>query len=91
MKKKFELEMNKRNRNCGVPENELEMIYKKRYENLGSLQIDIRGLMERMSNRVNFEPHYQGGNVRMDRSFPTRGIWSQKLNRLFGVNPSQKV
>lgn len=53
MKKKFELEMNKRE--IEIVEhwkNELEMIYKKRYENLGSLQIDIRGLMERMSNRA---------------------------------------
>ena len=53
MKKKFELEMTKRE--IEIVEhwkNELEVIYKKRYENLGSLQIDIRGLMERMSNRA---------------------------------------
>jgi len=31
---------------------ELENIYKRRYESLGSLQVDIKGLLERMGNRA---------------------------------------
>jgi len=53
LKKKFEIEMNKRE--AEIVEywrKELELIYKKRYENLGSMQIDLRNLMERMNNRV---------------------------------------
>jgi hypothetical protein len=53
MKKKFELEMNKRE--IEIVEhwrNELDVIYKKRYENLSSVQVDIKGLMERMKNRA---------------------------------------
>ena len=53
MKKKFELEMNKKE--VEIVEHwrkELDMIYRKRYENLGSLQVDIKSLMERMANRA---------------------------------------
>ena len=53
LQKKFELEMNKRE--IEVTENwrnELEIIYKKRYENLNSLQNDIKNMMERMTNRA---------------------------------------
>ena len=53
LQKKFELEMNKRE--IEITENwrnELEIIYKKRYENLNSLQNDIKNMMERMTNRA---------------------------------------
>ena len=53
LQKKFEVELNKRE--IEVTENwknELEVIYKKRYENLNSLQNDIRNMMERMTNRA---------------------------------------
>ncbi len=53
MKKKFELEMNKKE--IEIVEHwkqELDVIYRKRYENLSSLQVDIKGLMERMANRA---------------------------------------
>jgi hypothetical protein len=53
LQKKFELEMNKRE--IEITENwrkELEVIYKKKYENLNGLLNDMRILMERMTNRV---------------------------------------
>ena len=53
MKKKFELEMNRRE--IDIVEhwrNELDVIYRKRYESLSSVQVDIKGLMERMKNRA---------------------------------------
>jgi hypothetical protein len=53
MKKKLELEMNKKE--IEIVEHwrkELDVIYKKRYENLSSLQVDIKGLMDRMANRA---------------------------------------
>ena len=53
LQKKFELEMNKRE--IEITENwrkELEVIYKKKYENLNGLLNDIRMLMERMTNRI---------------------------------------
>jgi hypothetical protein len=53
MKKKIEIEMNKKE--IEIVEHwkkELEVIYRKRYENLSSLQIDIKGLMNRMTNRT---------------------------------------
>lgn len=53
LKKKLEIEMEKKE--IEVIEHwrkELEAIYRKRYENLGSMQIDMKGLMERMANRV---------------------------------------
>ena len=53
LQKKFELEMNKRE--IEITENwrkELEVIYKKKYENLNGLLNDIRTLMERMTNRI---------------------------------------
>ncbi len=51
--KKFEMELNKRE--VEVTENwrkELEIIYKKKYENVNSLYIELKNLMERMKNRV---------------------------------------
>jgi hypothetical protein len=53
LQKKFELEMNKRE--IEITENwrkELEVIYKKKYENLNGLLNDIKMLMERMTNRT---------------------------------------
>jgi hypothetical protein len=53
MKKKFEHEMNKRE--IEIVEHwrqELDVIYRKRYENLSSVQVDIKSLMERMKNRA---------------------------------------
>jgi hypothetical protein len=53
LKKKIDLEMNKKE--IEVVEHwkkELEVIYRKRYENLSSIQVDIKGLMERMANRA---------------------------------------
>ncbi len=53
LKKKLEIEMDKKE--IEIVEHwrkELEVIYKKRYENLGSVQIDIKNLMERMANRA---------------------------------------
>ncbi|MCX8021924.1 MAG: hypothetical protein N2745_04035 [Syntrophorhabdaceae bacterium] len=53
LKKKFELEMNKREGEIvEYWRKELETIYKKKYENLGSLQIELKALIERMANRV---------------------------------------
>jgi len=53
MKKKMDIEMDKKE--VEVTEHwkkELEVIYRKRYENLSSLQVDIKGLMDRMANRA---------------------------------------
>lgn len=53
LKKRFEYEVNKRE--MEVVEywrREIEQIYKKRYDNMGSMQMDIKNLMERMANRV---------------------------------------
>jgi hypothetical protein len=52
LKKKFEIEMNKRE--IGIVEywkNEVESLYKKKYENLSSVQIDMKNLIDRMKNR----------------------------------------
>jgi hypothetical protein len=53
LRKKLEVEMNKKE--IELVEHwrtELEAIYKRRYENLSSLQIDIKNLMDRMTNRA---------------------------------------
>ncbi len=53
LQKKFETEMNKKE--IEITEGwkkELEVIYKKKYENLNALLTDIRNLMERMTNRT---------------------------------------
>ncbi|MGD9579398.1 MAG: hypothetical protein AB7Y74_14270 [Syntrophorhabdus sp.] len=53
MKKKLELEMNKKEIEIiDHWRKELDVIYRKRYENLSSLQVDIKSLMERMANRA---------------------------------------
>ncbi|HNS16012.1 MAG TPA: hypothetical protein PKM08_11825 [Syntrophorhabdaceae bacterium] len=53
LKKKLEIEMDKKE--IEIVEHwrkELEAIYRKKYENLGSVQVDIKNLMERMANRA---------------------------------------
>jgi hypothetical protein len=53
LKKKFEIEMNKKE--IEIVEywkNEIESLYKKRYENLSSVQTDMKNLIERMKNRA---------------------------------------
>lgn len=53
LKKKFEIEMNKRE--AEIVEywrKEVELIYRKRYEDLSSMQIELKNLMERMNNRA---------------------------------------
>jgi hypothetical protein len=53
LKKKFEVESNKKE--IEIVEywkNELELLYKKKYENLSSVQVDMKNLMERMKNRA---------------------------------------
>ena len=53
LKRKFDIEMDKREAEVVEHwEKELDLIYKKRYENLSSMQIDIKNLMNRMHNRV---------------------------------------
>ncbi len=51
--KRFEMESNKRE--VEITENwrrELEAIYRKRHEGINALLIDIKGLMDRMNNRI---------------------------------------
>ncbi|HAR96063.1 MAG TPA: hypothetical protein DCR97_08900 [Deltaproteobacteria bacterium] len=53
MTKKFEMQMNRHE--IEVTEtwrNEIEVIYRKRYESLGALQIDLKKMIDRMTNRV---------------------------------------
>ncbi len=53
LKKRFEMEMNKKE--IEIIEHwraELEEIYKRRHEGLSSLQIDIRRTIEHMDNRI---------------------------------------
>jgi hypothetical protein len=53
LKKRFETEANRREIEIlDRWRRELEVIYKKKYEHLGSIQIDIKNLMERMTNRI---------------------------------------
>jgi hypothetical protein len=52
LKKKLEAEMNKRE--AEVVDHwrtELDVIYKKKYESLASVQVEMKNLMERMNNR----------------------------------------
>ncbi len=53
LKKKFEVEMNKKE--IEIVEywkNEIESLYRKKYENLSSVQVDIKSLIDRMKNRA---------------------------------------
>jgi hypothetical protein len=52
LKKKLEVEMNKKE--IEIVEywkSEIESLYKKKYENLSSVQIDMKNLIDRMKNR----------------------------------------
>ncbi|HPU28793.1 MAG TPA: hypothetical protein PLM71_00545 [Syntrophorhabdaceae bacterium] len=54
LRKKFELELNKKEIEIlKYWRQEIENIYKKKYENIGALQIHLKELMERMTNRIN--------------------------------------
>jgi len=53
LRRKFETEMNKKE--IEIVDHwrkELETIYKKKFDNLAALQLDMKGMMERMGNRV---------------------------------------
>lgn len=53
LKKKFEMEMGKKEAEIvEYWKGQIEVIYKKRYESMSSMQVDIRGLVERMNNRL---------------------------------------
>ena len=53
LKKKFEIEMYKKESEIiEYWKKEVDVIYRKKYENLSSLLIDIKALMERMNNRA---------------------------------------
>jgi len=53
LKKKFEMEMHRKE--AEIVEywrKEIESIYRKRYDNLGSLQVELKTLIDRMANRA---------------------------------------
>jgi hypothetical protein len=53
LKKKLEVEMNKKEiETVEYWKNEVESLYRKKYENLSSVQIDMRNLIDRMKNRA---------------------------------------
>ena len=43
-------------RSWNIGRTELDTIYKKKYESLASLQVDMKNLMDRMNNRVHNAP-----------------------------------
>ncbi len=53
LKKKFEIEMNKKEAEIvEYWKSEVESLYRKKYENLSSVQTDMKNLIERMKNRA---------------------------------------
>ncbi|MCX5813209.1 MAG: hypothetical protein NT178_11795 [Proteobacteria bacterium] len=53
LKKKFEIEMYKKEAEIvEYWKKEIDIIYRKKYDGLSSLQIDVKALMERMNNRT---------------------------------------
>ncbi len=53
LRKKLDVEMNKKEIEIVDHwKKELELIYKKKYDSLASLQVDMKNMMERMGNRV---------------------------------------
>lgn len=53
LRKKVDIEMNKREIEAVEHwRKEVEAIYRKRYQDLSSLQVDLKGLMDRMANRA---------------------------------------
>ncbi|HOJ43347.1 MAG TPA: hypothetical protein PK800_04445 [Syntrophorhabdaceae bacterium] len=54
LRKKFEIELNKREIEIlQFWRQEIENLYKRKYESIGSLQVNLKELMERMGNRIN--------------------------------------
>jgi len=54
LRKKFEIELNKREIEIlQFWRQEIENLYKRKYENIGSLQVNLKELVERMGNRIN--------------------------------------
>ncbi len=53
LKKKFEVEMYKKEIEIiDYWKKELDVLYRKKYENLSSVQVDIKNMMDRMGNRT---------------------------------------
>jgi hypothetical protein len=53
LKKKFEIEMYKKEAEIiEYWKKEIDIIYKRKYDGLSSLQIDVKAIMERMNNRM---------------------------------------
>ncbi len=53
LRKKFEIEMNKREIEIvQLWMKDIEAIYKKRYDSLGSMQVELKLLLDKMNNRV---------------------------------------
>jgi len=53
LRKKLDVEMNRKEIEIVDHwKKELELIYKKKYDSLASLQVDMKNMMERMGNRV---------------------------------------
>jgi hypothetical protein len=53
LKKRFETESNRKESEIVDHwRKEIEVIYRKKYEELSSLQVELKGLMDRMNNRV---------------------------------------
>lgn len=53
LRRKFEVEMNKKEIEIVDHwKKELEVIYKKKYDSLAALQVDMKDMMGRMGNRV---------------------------------------
>ncbi|MCX8110365.1 MAG: hypothetical protein N3D15_03840 [Syntrophorhabdaceae bacterium] len=53
LRKKIDIEINKKE--IEIIQHwmrEIETIYKKRYENIGSMQVELRSLLEKMKNRI---------------------------------------
>lgn len=53
LRKKIDIEVNKKE--IEIIQHwmkEIEAIYKKRYENMGSMQVELKSLLERMNNRI---------------------------------------
>lgn len=53
LRRKFEAEMNKKEIEIVDHwKKELETIYKKKYDNLATLQVEMKNMVERMGNRI---------------------------------------
>ena len=53
LKRKLEIELHKREAEViDYWKKEVETLYRKKYESFASMQVEVKGLMERMSNRI---------------------------------------